>query len=83
MRWTMTTISNNKLGLHWRCTKELLIFIKHVQVELIISLGKLVKGASPQGIGLASNPGSLSGEGKESLVHTVCACARFTEQFLV
>ena len=32
------------------CTKELLVFIKHVEVELIISLGKLVKGASPQGI---------------------------------
>ena len=53
MRWAMTTISNNKLccvrvGV---CYKELLVFIKHVEVELIISLGKLVKGASPQGIG--------------------------------
>ena len=35
----------------YECTKELLVFIKHVEVELIISLGKLVKGASPQGIG--------------------------------
>ena len=37
----------------YECTKELLVFIKHVdsRVELIISLGKLVKGASPQGIG--------------------------------
>ena len=33
------------------CYKELLVFIKHVEAELIISLGKLVKGASPQGIG--------------------------------
>ena len=32
----------------YECTKELLVF---VEVELIISLGKLVKGASPQGIG--------------------------------
>ena len=35
----------------YECTKELLVFIKHVEVELIISLGKSVKGASPQGIG--------------------------------
>ena len=35
----------------YECTKELLVFIKHVEVELIISLGKLVKGESPQGIG--------------------------------
>ena len=33
----------------YECTKELLVFIKHVEVELIISLGKLVEGASPQG----------------------------------
>ena len=35
----------------YECTKELLVLIKHVEVELIISLGKLVKGASHQGIG--------------------------------
>ena len=42
----------------YECTKELLVFIKHVDVELIISLGKLVKGASPQGIGHQVEPDS-------------------------
>ena len=55
MRCAMTTISNNKLScadrMCYKCTKALLVFIKHVEVELIIFLGKLVKGASPQGIG--------------------------------
>ena len=62
MRCAMTTISNNKLccacvaqleadRMCYECTKELLVVIKHVEVELIISLGKLMKGASPQGIG--------------------------------
>ena len=35
----------------YECTKELLVYIKHVEVELISSLGKLVKGASPHDIG--------------------------------
>ena len=43
----MTTISNNTpLGLQIECTA-----CKYVEVELTISLGKLVRGASPQDVG--------------------------------
>ena len=47
MHSSMTTISNNKLPE----TSNRRAACKHVEVELIISLGKLVRGASPQDVG--------------------------------
>ena len=47
---SMMTISNNKFC--WRAeTSDRGAACKHIEVELIISLGKLVRGASPQDVG--------------------------------